>query len=172
MQRRSKSSYRGLRKKITIYDEHFHCNKECWRDRVRMFCPKRSVLTRDVSLIERFVRDNQVTKEYQNDDLNMWFKDFISKYNQGYFEYMKDVSCYKWNILDSYCLNLWLQLRGSNRYDNYHQKLELEILSWIFDPILGHFILFTFRCNVKFNVKGAMLLILVIWNHNSLTEFK
>jgi len=85
-----------LRQKgITNYDEHFYYNKEYWREHVCMFYPKGSVHAREVSLIEMFVQNNFATKEYYNEELRIWFKDFIEKCYQGYFEDMIDISCYK-----------------------------------------------------------------------------
>ena len=48
---------------------------------------------------------------------------------------------------------MWL--RGSNRCENYHQKLESAIGSRIVGPILGHYVLLHLTCrhNVKSNIK-------------------
>ena len=77
--KKCKEDYKALteilrRKSITNYDEHFYYNKEYWRERVRMFCPKGSAHAREVALIEIFVRDNQSTKECYTDELKLWFQ--------------------------------------------------------------------------------------------------
>lgn len=68
---------------------------------------------------------------------------------------MQDASTYKWNGRDSDGLSLWLRLKGSNRCENYHQKLESAIGSWTVGPELGHYImlLLTFRHNVNTDVQ-------------------
>ena len=58
------------------------------------------ILERLLSL-KYFFRENPTTKEHYTDELKISFKDFITKSNEGYFEYIKDVSCCKWNYLCS-----------------------------------------------------------------------
>ena len=50
-------------------------------------------------LLSSIFSDNPATKEYITDELKFWFKVFIKKYNQEYFDDVKYVSCYKWNSL-------------------------------------------------------------------------
>ena len=52
------------RKGVTIFSEHFHHNKEHWRQRLRMPTPPCDQHAREVSFIHGFVRINPSTKEY------------------------------------------------------------------------------------------------------------
>ena len=73
----------------------------------------------------------------------------------GYFQELEDASTYKWNGRDSNGLSLWLRLKGSVRCENYHQKMESAIGSWIVGAEMAHYILLvlTYRYNCKASVQ-------------------
>lgn len=142
------------RKGVQNFEEHFYHNKEYWRERVRMFCPPCVAHARQMSLIHAFFASNEATKPFYTEEVKEYFEEFERKCRLGYFQELEDVSTYKWNGRDSDGLSLWLRLRGSNRCENYHQKMECAIGSWIVGPMLAHCILLilTYRYNANANV--------------------
>ena len=105
------------------------CNKEYWRQCVRMQIPGCEEHARSIDLIEAFFMTNEATKEYYNSEVKDYFDDFRLKCRQGYFQELGDISMFKWNRRDKDGLSLWLRLCGSNRCENYHQKMECAISS-------------------------------------------
>ena len=56
---------------------------------------------------------------------------------------------------DSYGLDLWISIRGSNTAENTHQKMESTIGFWTVGAEIGHYLLFllSHRHNISSGIK-------------------
>ena len=83
----------------------------------------------------------------------MHFLNLEKEYRQAYFHDLSDVTMCEWNGRDKSGLSHLLRLRSSNRCENYHQKLQSSIGSWIVWPLISHYVLLilTYRCNASTN---------------------
>ena len=94
--------------------------REWWRKRVRMLTPERLQHANNIRLLHSFIRNEPIFAEYYTDDLQKYFESFESKCEEGMFEELSDVCLFRHVGVDSNGLDLWIQLRGSNRTENVH----------------------------------------------------
>ena len=87
-----------------------------------MLTPAGSQHTNNIRLLHSFIQNEQVFAEYYAEELKKYFDSFESKCKEGMFEELSDACLFRHIGVDSNGLDLWIRLRGSNRYENVYQK--------------------------------------------------
>lgn len=126
--------------RIPLLDHYYH-NREWWRERVHMVTPEKSQHANNIRLLHSFIQNESVFVEYYNTDLKKYFLSFESKCEEGMFEELSDVCLFRHVGVDSNGLDLWIRLRGSNRCENFHQKMRSCIGPWVVSVETSHYLL-------------------------------
>lgn len=129
---------KGLASTFELLTDFYH-NREWWRRRVRYYTPKARDHAARLVEVRRFM--TETFPGTISDEVEAYFDSIILMAQQGLFEELDDVGIFKHDGVDSNGLNLWLRLRGSNKAENFHKKLEQAFGEWAVGPITGHFLM-------------------------------
>ena len=142
-----------LAKKKALCDEdalpdHFCCNREWWRRRVKMSVPDRETHARAARNLHEFVKKLMSSCDAKVAD---YFDAFERETKEGLFDELSDLQMCEEDGQDSNGLNLYLSRRGSNRAELCHRFLMLAIGPTVCGPELAHYlmVLVTTRFNVN-----------------------
>ena len=85
-----------------------------------MITPKGHIHASNIPFLHCFVVTDDAFKLFYNEGVKKYFEDYENKCRGGLFEELDDVDLFMNVGVNSYGLDLWVRLRGSNRDKNVH----------------------------------------------------
>jgi len=151
------TSYLKLRFSIEESEtlSHFFNNKEEWRQYVRMIVHQPSAHAQNIKSIHHFMKTNEETSSFYNDDVKDYFNTFETKCRNGLFEEINDVQMFQWAGIGKGGLDRWYRRRGTVRNENLHQKLFSCLGAHSIGAEVGHhlLVLLAYKYNISTGIK-------------------
>ena len=134
--------------------DHFYHNREWWYKHCRMTVPAADEhASRILSIVTIMKADKELTKLFDT-KMDEYFEKFRKAILKGEFEELHDTPMYINFGVDSHGLPIYYRLRGTNRNENFHQKMKTAIGPWKIGVRTAHYLLV--HLAYEYNVETAI----------------